>query len=134
MTRVLVDSSVWIHYFNGESMGTHSQTNLLSDLIDGNQVCTNDLILTELLPFIRHAGEKKLANLLLSIEKYAIQIDWERVMHAQEINLKHGINKVGIPDLILLQNVLDNHLSLFTLDKHFTLMKKYHPLRLYLAE
>ncbi|HBM14957.1 MAG TPA: hypothetical protein DD381_01185 [Lentisphaeria bacterium] len=40
MKNILVDSSVWIDFFKD---GTAS--NELSDLIDKNLICTNDLIL-----------------------------------------------------------------------------------------
>jgi hypothetical protein len=40
------------------------------------------------------------------------------------VNIKKGINKVGIPDLIMLDNVIANNLVLFTEDKHFKLMQK----------
>ncbi|EMS34223.1 hypothetical protein C943_04041 [Mariniradius saccharolyticus AK6] len=35
----------------------------------------------------------------------------------------NGVNKVGIPDLIILQQTIDEKISLFTFDKHFSLMK-----------
>ena len=127
MSRILVDSSVWISYFNGGS----ADASVLSELIDGNAICTNDLILTELLPFIRYSGEKKLAELLESVEKRELNVDWKRLRTYQEINLKKGINKVGIPDLIILQNVLDQDLILFSFDKHFSLMQKHHDFKMY---
>lgn len=43
----------------------------------------------------------------------------------QIINLKHGINNVGIPDIIILQNVINNNLSLISIDKHFNQMKNH---------
>jgi predicted nucleic acid-binding protein len=44
--------------------------------------------------------------------------------------LRNGINKVGIPDLIIAQFALQNNLSLFSLDKHFQLLGKHVPLNL----
>jgi hypothetical protein len=41
MTKILVDSSVWIDYFNGNN----PKSDILSDLIDSNAICINDLIL-----------------------------------------------------------------------------------------
>lgn len=41
------------------------------------------------------------------------------------MNLKNGINKVGIPDLIIIQQVVDQKISLFSFDKHFKLMQNH---------
>lgn len=45
--------------------------------------------------------------------------------------LRNGINKVGIPDLIIAQHAIQNNLSLFSLDKHFTLLGRHMPLNLH---
>ena len=45
MSKVLVDSSVWISFFKG-----HKDALPLMELIDSNQVYINELILTELIP------------------------------------------------------------------------------------
>ena len=127
MSQILVDTSVWVDYFNGKN----PKAGMLSDLIDGNAICTNDLILAELIPFIRHAGESKLVELLASVEKHEIKIDWRRIIEYQTLNLKKGINKVGIPDLIIVQHALDHQLTLFTFDKHFELMSKIHDYEVY---
>ena len=127
MSQILVDTSVWIDYFNGRN----PKANILSGLIDGNAICTNELILAELVPFVRHSGESKLAELLASVEKHEMKIDWHRIMEYQALNLKKGINKVGIPDLILVQHIIDHRLTLFTFDKHFELMSKVHGYEVY---
>jgi predicted nucleic acid-binding protein len=49
----------------------------------------------------------------------------------QTANLKNGINKVGIPDLIIMQNAQEHSVPLFTLDRHFALMSKIHGITLY---
>jgi len=128
MKQVLVDSSVWIDYFSG---GSHADK--LSELIENNTICINDIILTELLPFLYHKKEDKLAGLLLSVEKSPLKIDWPRIVDFQGVNLRHGINKVGIPDLIIVQNLLDNDLELFSLDKHFLLMRKFFKFNMFHA-
>lgn len=57
---VLVDTSVWIDYFHNGINSTH-----LDSLIDSGKVCVNDLILTELVPSIRHRKEKDFLPLKL---------------------------------------------------------------------
>ena len=126
MSRILVDTSIWIDYFR--SKGKHT---ILDELITNNQVCTNDLILAELIPFIHSKGNEKLVESLLSLIIYRIHIDWDQIIKFQIINLQNGINRVGIPDLIILENVIDNDLFLFTADKHFHLMTKLFHLKLF---
>ena len=70
-------------------------------------------------------------GLLKTIEKVKIEIDWNEIIEMQTSNLKNGINRVGIPDLIIAQNVIQNKLKLFSLDKHFELMKKNIGLKLF---
>lgn len=41
------------------------------------------------------------------------------------MNLKDGINNVGIPDLIIMQQVIEEKLVLYTFDKHFKLMNTF---------
>jgi len=123
---VLVDSSVWIEYFKG-----NDATLPLNDLIDSNNICVNDLILAELLPSINHKKEEGLKDLLLTITRLNIEINWNQLIQMQTANLKNGINKVGIADLIIAQNAIENDIELFTLDKHFLLMNELHGIRIY---
>lgn len=122
MNYILVDTSVWIEYFRG-SKKINSDT--LDALIDNNQICTNNLILSELIPFLKLKKESGLIDVLSSIRNIPIVINWEEIINYQIINLQNGINNVGIPDIIVLQNVINNDLSLLTIDKHFHLMKKH---------
>ena len=123
---VLADSSVWIEYFKGNRNAL-----LLNKLIDLNSVCVNDLILAELLPSINHKKEAALRELLLLITKKPLNIDWNVLINMQSINLKNGINRVGIGDIIIIQNAIENNLELFSFDKHFELMSKVHGFRLF---
>lgn len=120
MKKILVDSSVWISYFKDKS--AHQ---VLDEYILNNQICTNNLILSELLPFLQIKKEKNVIDLLLEVENITLRIDWEYIIKMQIQNLKNGINKVGIPDLIIIDNVIHNNLILFSEDKHFKLMKEF---------
>jgi predicted nucleic acid-binding protein len=117
--NVLVDSSVWIDYFRG---GRQSKD--LDLLIDENLICTNDLVLSELVPPLTIRKEKVLVSLLYDLTKIDLDIDWTNVIKFQITCLSNGINKVGVPDLIILDNVIKSGLILFTLDKHFKLMSE----------
>jgi len=120
MSRILVDTSVWIAYFRG-----NEKVKILDDFIDSNRICVNDVILSELLPFIIIKKEDGLAELLKTINRLPLKIDWEQIREYQILNLKNGINKVGIPDLIIFQNTIANAAELFSLDKHFKLMANH---------
>ncbi len=123
---ILVDSSVWIEYFKGSE-----KTLALNQLLDMNTVCINDLILAELLPSINQKKENELKELLLTITKIPLDVNWNAIIYMQTKNLKNGINRVGIADLIIAQNVIENDLELFTLDRHFELMSDLHDFRLF---
>lgn len=123
---VLVDSSVWIEYFKGSLSSSP-----LNSLIDSNNLCTNDLILAELIPSINHKKEEVLKELLFTLTKVPLNINWGQIIQMQTINLCNGLNKVGIADLIIAQNSIDNDIKLYTIDKHFTLMSDLHGLRLF---
>ncbi len=117
--KVLVDSSVWIKYFKNGNI------HVLDRLIEEDLVCINEIILTELVPFLIHHGHKETAEELNALELIPLNIDWSIVRDYQLINLKNGINKVGVPDLIILQQVISEKISLFSFDKHFELMKAH---------
>ena len=115
---VLVDTSVWIEYFrNGNNFEK------LDFLIDENLVATNDLILAELIPFLKVRNQDKLINLLYKINKYEIVVNWGQIIDYQYSCLKKGLNGIGIPDLIIVQNAKQNHCSIYSLDNHFNLME-----------
>ena len=117
-TYVLVDSSVWIDFFRSES-------SILDKLIEEDMVCINELILTELLPALEIIGQKEAIKSLESLPSIDLKVSWPLIRKYQVLNLKNGINKVGIPDLLILQQVIENKLTLFSRDKHFRLMQKY---------
>ena len=115
--NVLVDSSIWIEYFR---KGTPSQLDIL---INEDFICINEVVLTELIPSLKRIKRTDVINSLNAVRKIPLDIDWEIIRKYQIINLQNGIHKVGIPDLIILQQVIDEKLTLFSFDKHFMLMK-----------
>ena len=126
MSQVLVDSSVWIAFFRG-SIPQES----LFELIDANQICINDLVLSEIVPSLIMRKEKGLVDTLYRIQRYPLSIDWNELIDFQVKNLRKGINKVGISDLIIMQNVIQQNLVLYTLDSHFKKMAEIFPFKLY---
>ena len=123
---VLVDSSVWIDYFRGKGA-----SDALEFLIEENLVVTNDLILTELIPPLHLRRQNNLIALLKEVERHPITPNWDDLVQMQIACLKNGINGMGIPDLIIAQNAIQNDLQLLARDKHFHLLSEYIPLLIY---
>ena len=119
----LVDSSVWVAYFRGTNA-----LPMLDWLIEEGLVVTNDIILAELTPALLVRGERKLVSVLREMECVPLAVDWNGIIEMQVACLRNGINKVGIPDLMVAQNAMQHNLSLFSLDKHFRLLGKHVPL------
>ena len=115
---VLVDTSVWIEYFRS---GNNSEK--LDFLIDENIVVINDLILAELVPFLKVRNQRKVIYLLHNIEKLKLWINWDHIINLQFKCLKNGLNGIGIPDLIVVQNAMQNGAEIYSHDNHFRLMK-----------
>ncbi|NKB68113.1 MAG: PIN domain-containing protein [Candidatus Latescibacteria bacterium] len=123
---ILVDSSIWIDYFRG-----NDQTGTVDLLIDENLVFTNDLILAELVPALQVRRQRSLVALLHQIKRSPLAIDWQEIIAMQTTCLRNGVNGVGIPDLIIAQNAIQNGLNLLSVDRHFELMSRYLSLSLY---
>ena len=122
---VLVDTSVWIEYF-----GRGDRSEKLDFLLDENLLVINDLILAELVPFLRIRNQRKIVRLLYNIRKLELSINWVQIIEFQFKCLKNGLNGIGIPDLIVAQNAKQNRCEIYSLDNHFRLMKDILELRL----
>jgi predicted nucleic acid-binding protein len=115
---VLVDTSIWIEYFR-----TRNNSEKLDFLIDENIIVINDLILAELVPFLRAGNQGKIIKLLYNISNIELAIGWNQIIEFQFKCLKKGLNGIGIPDLIIVQNAIQNHCEIYSIDRHFKLMK-----------
>jgi len=115
--EVLVDTSIWVDYFKS---GDDSEK--LDYLIDENLVVVNELILTELVPLLVIKREQKLITLLSKVQKYPLQINWNELVEFQVLCLKSGSSGIGIPDLIIAQNAIQNQLPVYSIDKHYGFM------------
>lgn len=124
--KVLIDSSIWIDYFRD---GSHSQA--VDSLLDDNALVINDLILAELIPALMLKRQHPLTKLLKTIYRLPLTIDWDNLTKMQTICLRKGINRVGIPDLIITQNAIHNDVALCTMDRLFKLLSQHFPLILF---
>ncbi len=123
---VLVDTSVWVAYFRS---GNNSEK--IDFLIDENLIVINDLILAELVPSLKVRNQRKIINLLNSIKKLELSINWDQIITFQSKCLKKGLNGIGIPDLIVAQNAKQNRCEVYSLDNHFNLINDILELQLF---
>ena len=123
---ILVDTSIWIDYFRG---GGNSSG--MDALIDENILVTNEIILAELIPYLKIKKQANVVKLLYQINQISLRIDWEEIMEFQVMCLKSGANGVGIPDLIIAQNAKQSNCKIYSLDKHFQLLNKVLKVKLY---
>jgi hypothetical protein len=122
---ILVDTSIWVEYFR-----SGNNTEKLDFLIDENLIVINDLILAELVPFLKFRNQRKIIDLLNNINKLKLSINWNQIIDFQFKCLKNGLNGIGIPDLIVAQNAKQNRCEIYSLDSHFRLMKDILELQL----
>ncbi len=123
---VLVDTSIWIDYFrDGENSSD------LEILIDENLIVTNEIILAELIPYLKIKKQTEVVKLLNEVNQTPLDIHWEEIIQLQVKCLKSGENGVGIPDLIIAQNAKQNNCKIYSLDKHFKLLNKVLKVKLH---
>lgn len=53
-----------------------------------------------------------LVESLSILKDIPLNIDWEIIRRYRLMNIEQGVNKVGIPDLIILQQVIEHKLTL----------------------
>lgn len=125
---ILVDSSVWMDYFKGGEKSFY-----LEILLRRNLIQINDVVLAEITPPLILRKQNTLVEILDSIKSKPLEVYWPGIIDLQILNLKNGINKIGIPDLILVQHCLEHNLELWSFDKHFELMAGIAKLKLFNA-
>ncbi|MCP4268977.1 MAG: PIN domain-containing protein [Candidatus Brocadiaceae bacterium] len=123
---ILIDSSIWIEYFK-----SGNESSKLDSLLDENLVVTNDIILTELIPFLKIKKQLKVIQLLREISCLPLHINWDEIIDLQVKCLKNGSNGIGIPDLIIAQNAKLNNCKIYSLDKHFSLISQVSKVKLF---
>ena len=114
----IVDTSIWVEYFR-----TGDNSEKLDFLIDENLIVTNDLILAELIPFLKIQNQRKLINILINFVTLNLFINRNQIIEYQYKYHNNGLNGIGIPDLIIAQNAKQNHCEIYSLDNHFRLIK-----------
>jgi predicted nucleic acid-binding protein len=113
--QILVDTSIWIDFFKKGELSLK-----LDDLLLDDRVVINDIILAELIPLLLLKKQAKIIELLKNIVLFPLVIDWDQIIQWQTMCLSSGINGIGIPDLLITQNAIQNNLSVVIKNKPFT--------------
>ena len=124
--KVLVDTSVWVEYLRGGSRAIQ-----LDAILTEGFPATNELILAELIPALRLKRHKRLITLLQEQNIFHLKPVWPEIMDMQTLCLQKGINRVGLPDLLIAQNAMQNKIPVYSLDRHFEVFRNLFDLRTY---
>ncbi len=126
---ILVDSSVWIDYFNGRS--TH-HTDRLDELLGGEGLLTGDLIITEVLQGFRHDRDFEQARRALNRLAYADMLGRELALaSARNYRLlrRRGITIRKTIDVMIATFCIRNDHELLHGDRDFAAMIEHLGLR-----
>ena len=115
----MIDSSVWIDYFNGIET---RETNLLDDFLGQRDVALGDLILTEVLQGFRHDQDFETAKSLL--DQVTIFDLLGKPMALKAANHFRALRKQGITirktaDVIIATFCIDKDMPLLFSDRDF---------------
>jgi hypothetical protein len=98
---ILVDSSVWIDYFNGRDTPASRR---LDELLGDQPLWTGDLILAEVLAGFRRPRDARTARELLTSLEYADLVGPEVALlaaHNYRLLRRRGITPRGLVDVII---------------------------------
>lgn len=126
---IIVDSSVWIDYFNGVK---NRETNLLDDILDEQLLGIIDLIYIEVLQGFSKDKDFKLAKDLLSslsfYESAGKDLADDSVKNFRILR-KSGITVRKTIDIIIATFCIRNNFSLLHRDKDFVPVAKFLKLK-----
>ena len=126
---VLVDSSVWINYFNGN---TTWQTEILDQMLLQIPLFTGDLILTEVLQGFRKNNEYNKAKEIMSILSCKQMVGYELAIKSAENYRKLRKNGVTVRktiDVIIGTFCINENIPLLHDDKDFEPMVEHLSLK-----
>lgn len=122
---VLIDSSVWINYFNGSSTW---QTEILDQMLLQIPLFTGDLILTEVLQGFRKDKEynnaREVMDILACKQMAGHEIAIKSADNYRKLR-KKGIIVIKTIDVIIGTFCINNDIPLLHDDKAFEPMEKY---------
>ncbi len=127
---ILVDSSVWIDYFNGRPTDA---TNCLDKALGYESLVIGDIVLTEVLQGFKHDKDFDTAkSLLTSLEVLPLLNKDIAIKSAQNFRLlrKRGVTVRKTIDVIIATYCIENQIALLQADKDFLPFAEHLGLRL----
>jgi len=121
---ILVDTSVWIDYFNGKKS---VQTNKLDKLLSSEQIIMGDIILSEVLQGFRKDSDfNKAKEALDFLECYSISNKKIAIKSAEYFRSlrKKGITVRKTTDMLIGTFCIENNIPLLHNDMDFTPLEK----------
>jgi|ERR1035438_9545110 predicted nucleic acid-binding protein len=126
----IVDSSVWIGYFNGDK---NPQTESLVRLLENNEnPLFFPIIALEVLAGFRNDGD---FNKVRAVFKRLDVLELSPEVHVQAASLyrslrKRGLTVRGVTDCLIAQGCIEYGATLLTLDRDFKTIARHSPLNL----
>ena len=129
---ILVDSSVWIDYFNGRIT---KQTDLLNDFLGYEVIVIGDLILTEVLQGFQDDRDFNEARKLLDSLIFRQMLGKELAIKSAgnyRVLRRKGVTVRKTIDVIIATFCIENNLLLLHSDKDFRAMEEHLTLKVIL--
>jgi len=126
--KILCDTSALIEYFDGNPLFS-----FVGNLVFNDLLVINEVVLTEFLPSLIKDEIFRIAAIANKIERIPMNINWKEISDYKIMLMKNGHPRVGILDLLIAQNCIQNDVEVISHDKHFEVMAKFLPLKLYKA-
>jgi len=126
---IVVDSSVWIDYFNGKIT---TQTNLLDGLLDVELIVIGDSILTEVLQGFQHDEDYRQAKTLFGSLAFMDMLGKDIAIKSADNYRslrKKGITVRKTIDVIIGTFCIETESSLLHCDRDFDALEKHLKLR-----
>lgn len=130
MSRILVDSSIWIEFFRRPD----APSSLILDRpLAHRLVCTTGLVKAEVLPGTRSPKDFRRLRSLFDALPLAPEHDgfWAHLARFRYRLHAKGVLGIGIPDLIIATVAIQNRKLVFTADEDFPRMVPHVPVQLF---
>ncbi len=128
MDKVLIDTSAWIAFFKKQEPFFSE----IQRLIEEDRICCLGLIYAELLQGARSDKEINTLKEFMHVFDFIPESSaiWEKAGLLSR-TLRQTGKSTGLADCFIASSALSYGADLFTLDKHFSTIKKLEDLRLY---